>query len=296
MNGMGLTFQSGNSHRRVRASEILSRGSVQVHGANLFYEASGTAEDGPTLLLLHDSGGSSATWHGQMTGLAHRARCIVPDLPGHGRSEGVGCTSVEEYRQKVIAFLDALAIRWPVVLGGVCLGAAVAVDLALHVPDRVAGLVLAGLSPEGRACEETRAAAARGEVSDAFIKSLFSPFVSQRLLMDRLKRWRLTGPTTRHRDLTAVRKYPLGARLAAVTHPTLLVCGDCDAIATPEMVRELAATMSDVRAETISRAGCLCMAEQSQEFNKVISDFLAELQPEAPVEPEERQVWAYRRF
>src|SRR2546428_2104843 len=102
-----------------------SGGNLQVGGVELYYEASGP-EFGPTLLFLHESGGSVATWEQQLICLGGEVRCLALDLPGHGRSEGRPIPSVQAYREWVLGFLDALAIRQPVVVVGLCLGAAIA--------------------------------------------------------------------------------------------------------------------------------------------------------------------------
>jgi pimeloyl-ACP methyl ester carboxylesterase len=94
-----------------------------------------------------------------------------------------------------LGYLDALAIRWPIVLVGLCLGAALAVDLAAVRPDRVAGLVLTGTTPGGRSSVATRAPSARGEASSLL----------------------------RHVDLNALAQYDLPRALGALTHPTLFL-------------------------------------------------------------------------
>lgn len=288
----------GVNRRKVKGSDVLSRGSVQVGGESIYYEAAGMAENRPTILFLHESGGTSATWHGQLVGLAQQARCIVPDLPGHGRSEGVGHSQVSEYSRAVLSFLDALAIRWPVVVAGVCLGAAVAVDLALNAPERVAGLVLCGVSPSGRACEETRSAASRGEGRETFVRGLFGPGASERLLNENMRRWRLTGPIARFGALNAVHTYPIVDTLRRLIHPALIVSGQQDSIATPELICQLADEMAEAEVETLPRAGCMVMQEQSAQFNRIVGAFLDRVRPAVPnpVVPELRHVGGYRRF
>jgi pimeloyl-ACP methyl ester carboxylesterase len=266
-----------------------------VSGENVYYEASGVAESGPTILFLHESGGCSATWHGQLVGLAQTARCLAVDLPGHARSEGIGYNSIAEYRRSVIGFLDALAIRWPVVLAGVCLGAAVAVDVALHAKGRVAGLVLAGVSATGRASEAMRTRAALGEAPVEFVEELFCGQVAPRLLGDRLQRWRLTSPVVRHGDLTAVTDYPMAASLRRVSHPMLVIAGERDPVVAPDQVRTLVSGMPTARVVEMPDAGCLSMVERPALFNQTVARFLAECSPESPVGPELRRPGGYRR-
>lgn len=294
---MGLIYSSRINARRVKGSEIRSRGSVQVEGVSIYYETAGLAEHGPTVLFLHEGGGTAATWQAQLVGLSQGARCIAPDLPGHGRSEGLGRASVAEYSQAVLGFLDALAIRWPVAVVGVCLGSSIAVELALSAPDRVAGLVLGGLSEGGRACTATREAAARGEAAEAFVASLFSAAVPWQLVSAQMTRWRNTSPLVRHGDLLAQADYPLLDSLREVAHPVLLVAGERDALASPAVALEAEAIMADARVAVVPGAGCLCMAEHPAVYNRVAGDFLhGRLRPTSPVIPGEGQRGGYRRF
>lgn len=43
---------------------------------------------GPGLLLLHGTGSSLQSWRACLSGLAPHFSLLVPDLPGHGASEG----------------------------------------------------------------------------------------------------------------------------------------------------------------------------------------------------------------
>ncbi|MGE5672618.1 MAG: alpha/beta fold hydrolase [Mycobacterium leprae] len=287
---------TGRNSRRTRPADSLSRGSVLVDGESLFYEASGSDEKGRTLLFLHDSGGSSSTWQGQLSGLAERARCLAPDFPGHGRSEGTSFTTVAEYRRSIEAFLDALAIRWPVVVAGASLGAAVAVDLALHAPKRVEGLILAGPTAGGRCAGEVVEATARGEAPESFVTGLFGPNVHSQIVRDRLKRWRLTSPLARHADLTAVTGYQFDQAVQGVRHPVLFVAGGADSLASPEQVQALAVRLPDASVATIPGAGCLSMLEEPLLFNRQVAGFVAKLSPTVPVLSEERQPGGYWRF
>ncbi|HEY3364007.1 MAG TPA: alpha/beta fold hydrolase [Symbiobacteriaceae bacterium] len=292
---MVLLNIEGSIRRRSKGPDSLSRGSVQVRGENIYYEASGSVEEGPTILFLHESGGSAATWQGQLAGLAPGVRCLAPDLPGHGRSEGKGCGTVAEYRRVVLEFMDTLALRWPVIIAGACLGAAVAVDMAIHAPERVHGLILAGLCDGGRACVQTLSDAARGEALDGFVQDLFSGHTAQRLVGDHLKQWRLTSPLVRHGDLVALAGYSLSEALRRVKPPVVLIAGGHDSLATTQWAYAAAEEMPNACAIEIPDAGCLSMAEQPAAFNRIVLGFLSGLAPACPVALGARP-GGYRRF
>jgi pimeloyl-ACP methyl ester carboxylesterase len=293
---MFLRTSSANKRQYGNSSDVLSSGSVQVWGESLFYETSGRAEDGPTILFLHESGGASSTWHGQLSGLAKSVRCVAPDLPGHGRSEGMGHKTIDGYSQTVLAFLDALAIRWPVVIAGVCQGAAIAVDLALKAPDRVGALVLSGVTEELQACDRTLEAVWNGDMAQPFVESLFGPKVSRRVLMDKMSRWRATGNIVRYQDLKALRDYHLTERLPQVTHPMLLVAGELDRLVQPDRYVQIASSLQNARAVTVGKSGCMSMVEYPYGFNLVVSEFVARICPTQPIDTPLNQRGGYRRY
>src|SRR5262249_60897529 len=89
------------------------------------------------------SGGSSQVWKNQLDGLADLGLIMALDLPGHGRSGGSIPKRIDDAAAVVAGFLDAL--RLPrVVIGGHSMGGAIAQQLALSYPERVAGLILIG--------------------------------------------------------------------------------------------------------------------------------------------------------
>ena len=71
-------------------------------------------------------------------------RVLLLDLLGHGRSDKPGDARLhrfDRYAQQVIALLDHLAIDKAVV-GGVSLGADVALQVAVTTPQRLTGLII----------------------------------------------------------------------------------------------------------------------------------------------------------
>jgi pimeloyl-ACP methyl ester carboxylesterase len=293
---MLLRTSSATKRQFGNSSDVLSSGSVQVRGENLFYETSGRTEDGPTILFLHESGGASSTWHGQLSGLAKVVRCVAPDLPGHGHSEGMGYKSIDGYSQAILEFLDALAIRWPVVIAGVCQGAAIGVDMALKAPERVEALVLSGVTEELQACDRTLEAIWNGDISPSFVESLFGPKVSRRVLMDKMTRWRMTGQIVRYRDLKALRDYHLTERLTQIPHPVLLVAGEVDRLVPPERYEQMAQSLQNARSVSVVKSGCMSMVEYPYGYNRAVSEFVTRIRPTQPIDTSVSERGGYRRF
>lgn len=96
----------------------------------------------PPLVLVHGAGGSRHDWPHGLQQLPN-TRVLTLDLPGHGESPGPGRTSTLAYAQVVCGVLDDLNIPRAIIAGH-SMGGAIAQEIAIHMPDRAAGLILAG--------------------------------------------------------------------------------------------------------------------------------------------------------
>ena len=112
------------------------------------YRLSGLAAD-VTHVLLHGIGSGSASWVEQLRVAEGRSdlRVLAWEAPGYGQSTPVASASplATDYAERLWAWLDALAVRAPVVLVGHSLGCLMAASATLLQPWRVRRLVL--LSP-----------------------------------------------------------------------------------------------------------------------------------------------------
>ena len=96
------------------------------------------------MLLLHGIGRSLEDWAPQYQRLSAKHRVIALDLPGFGFSHRLPeLTTLESLARGVLDTLDALDERRPLHVIGNSLGGAVALQLLVLDPARVASLVLA---------------------------------------------------------------------------------------------------------------------------------------------------------
>ncbi len=116
-------------------------------GVRLHYLEAGS---GAPLVLLHGIGASFDDWEFQIPAFAKHFRVIAPDLRGFGKSERAGDYSVEQFAADVWALLDQLGIE-RISLVGHSMGGAVALQMAVDQPERIARLVLANTLPSFRA-------------------------------------------------------------------------------------------------------------------------------------------------
>jgi pimeloyl-ACP methyl ester carboxylesterase len=120
----------------------------------LHVEAAG---QGPGVVLAHGFGGSARNWRPQVRALRGRFRVVVYDARGHARSEApaeAAAYRASEWIADLGRAAAAAGDERPVV-GGLSMGAAVALRYALAHPERVRALVLA--SPPGRGGVAARA-------------------------------------------------------------------------------------------------------------------------------------------
>ncbi|WP_214104167.1 alpha/beta fold hydrolase [Acrocarpospora catenulata] len=100
--------------------------------------------EGRPVLCLHTAGQNGVQWrHTQSELAAHGYRVVVPDLPGHGRSEPAPNGPVRDIGRYAVwceRLIDQLGLENPYVVG-CSIGGRIGLDLAVRRGDRLAGVV-----------------------------------------------------------------------------------------------------------------------------------------------------------
>jgi len=255
----------------------------------LHVEAEG---DGPPLILGHGFGGSARNFRGQSRALVGRARVIRFDARGHARSAAP--TDAAAYTPA--AFVDDVGRvldregAGAAVVGGLSMGAGIALRFALAYPERTRGLVLAAFpaSAEVAGGYAALAEAFAARIDADGLEAAGAEFV-----------W---GPTSgldaagadlvrkgflEHqphaiahmlRGVIAVQPAVATLRpaLARVTIPTLVVVGERDRLSR-EPSRTLAEAIPGARLVEIPGAGHLVNLARPAEFNAAVAAFLDEM-------------------
>jgi 2-hydroxy-6-oxonona-2,4-dienedioate hydrolase len=122
----------------------MQSGLAPINGARIYYEMAG---EGDALVMIHAGVADSRQWDDAFAYFADRCRVLRFDTRGYGRSEPVD----GEYSNMadLLALLDHLELRQPLVVIGCSMGGGLALDFALAHPARVKALVLMGASPGG---------------------------------------------------------------------------------------------------------------------------------------------------
>ena len=138
-----LDEHSGSTSRRLTSVPPVTDGEFVFQGIKLSYEVHGT---GPQILVyLHGLLLDRYLNRPLANALAQAGnRIVLLDLPGHGMSDKprhAAMHRMDTYADCVVALLDHLGVE-KAVIGGVSLGANVALQCAAQAPDRVSGLLL----------------------------------------------------------------------------------------------------------------------------------------------------------
>lgn len=252
---------------------------VEVNGEQLFYTISQGAENAQTLVLVHGAGGSRLHWPAELRRLPG-ATVYTLDLPGHGRSGGQGCDTIEGYAEAVVGFLDALGIERAVITGH-SMGGAIAMTLALDFAGLVAGLALVGTG-------------ARLRVAPAILEGVRDDFEGSVELVTRfawsqeappalteLGRQALleSGPDVLLGDFAACDRFDVIERLGELKMPTLVIGGTADQLTPPKFARFLAEHIPNAQLALVEGAGHMVMLEQPAEVAKSVREFLPQKPP-----------------
>lgn len=119
-------------------------GFVDHGNVRLYYETAG--QDVP-FVMIHAGVADSRQWNNEFEFFARNYQVVRYDMRGYGKSEPV--EGEFNHLDDLIAVLNALEIREPVILMGCSMGGGLAMDFALTHPSRVKALIMVGSGPSG---------------------------------------------------------------------------------------------------------------------------------------------------
>lgn len=237
----------------------------------------------PPLILIHGAGGFHLSWPPQVRRLADQ-RVYAIDLPGHGKSEGVGRQSIEDYTEDVIAFMKSIEVH-SAVIAGHSLGSAIAVTLALKYPRLVLGLILIGGGAKLRVSPAILEGASKSSTFDSAVKMVndcsFGPHTPPRLKELATERMANVRPAVLHGDYLACEAFNVLDRLEKIKTPTLIICGTEDRMTPLKYSKYMHDRIPNSRLEVVDGAGHMLMLEQPGVLADSISVFMDDLSPRA---------------
>jgi 3-oxoadipate enol-lactonase len=233
------------------------------------------------IIFLHGVGSDKSVWKPQLDHFGRTRRSLAFDYPGYGESDFVEDATREDFAAAVLAGMDDLGIERAHICG-LSLGGVIAIALHNAAPERCASLIIAdsfAVHPQGEAILE------RGLAASSDLRALAEGRVGA-LLATRDPAVR--GEVIETMAAISPESYRIGARAvwladqreraAAIRVPTLVLCGDQDAITPPSLSEELAALIPGAKLSIIESASHIANLDKPAEFNAAIDGFLATIE------------------
>lgn len=244
-------------------------------GERLFYALHRGEGARTAVVLVHGAGGSHVHWPAALRRLPG-ATVYALDLPGHGRSEGEGRRSIGAYRDVVRAFLEAAGLERAVLVGH-SMGGAIALEVALRYPQRLAGLVLVGSGARLRVAPALLQALREDypRAVETLVQWLFAESASEQARRAARRQLLEANPQVVYGDFLACDAFDVMGELPRVETPTLVLCGTEDRMTPLKYSEYLAAHIPGARLEAIPGGGHMVMLEQSEPVAQAVAAFLA---------------------
>lgn len=248
---------------------------VRVRDLAISYERS--ASEGATpILFVHGAGGNAAGWRGM---LARLPDALAVDLPGHGGSEGGGAWSVADYAAFLAEFLAAADLEGAV-LAGHSMGGAVAIELALTRPERLAGLALIGTGGRLRVTQQILQYTSRPtNAADlaVFSRLSFGPEAPEALVAAHAEEALASWNAMANADFRACDAFDRLADLGRIAAPTLVVCGREDALTPVKFSKKLAEAVPGAELRVLAGVGHMPALEAPEALGRLLAEFRARL-------------------
>ena len=274
--GVGAYLHALAAHAGIDADGVMppAERRIEIGGSAFRYLDWGPA-NAPAIVLLHGGGQSARTWDACCLLLARRYRCFALDQRGHGDSDwsADGAYDFDDHARDVAGFIDALALRAPLLVG-MSMGGINATAYATHHAAKLRGLVSVDVGPEVRIEAVERLmrgmgayryfaspADAAGRLSGLGARrprELLQATLAHNLRQDSAERWTWKyDPRTLSERTTEEILEPrqaLWARLSTVTCPTLVIRGADSEIFAPADAERFTRALPHGRCVTVPAA------------------------------------------
>src|SRR5262245_13316055 len=248
---------------------------ITVNGATLYYEDTGSGSE--TLVFMHGLGWSGRMFDPQIERFAPSYRCINIDLRGHGGSElTAGGYEMESLADDAAAIIEKLGAA-PCHFVGWSIGGFIGLRLAARKPALLRTLTLIGASePSGAETSFSfkllpylitvlgPTMVTGNYMAGQFSQSYLKDPRNAQMVAELRRRFQTNRRQGIVRAATAViSQRPLGAELAKIRLPVLVINGDADTIIAPAAARATAEKVRGAKFVAVS-GGHACNIESGQ--------------------------------
>ena len=244
--------------------------------AGIYYFDNGGDWARPAVILIHGAGGNNLYWPPEIRRMKDQ-RIYAIDLPGHGKSEGIGLQSISDYAHSVLDFMEALKIHKAVFVGH-SMGGAIALWLGIHNPSRTLGLGLISTAPRLRVApalvSSSSVAATLPEAIKFTISMAFGPHADPHVKELAAQRMEETRYPVLHGDFLACEVFDETSLLGRAKAPALIVCGSEDRMTPVRYSEVLHSRLKKSLLHIVDGAGHMVMLEQPMLVANILNLFL----------------------
>ena len=243
---------------------------------DLYYFDSKKGEAESPIILIHGAGGTHLHWPYNLRRINNH-RVFAPDLPGHGKSEGLGEQSVAKYAEIISNWVEKIGIKKAVFVGH-SMGGAIAQTIALKYPEKVAGLILvstgARLQVNKDLLHKLSSAASTPAAVENLIKWSYLQGTDAGFLAKMKEQLLQIRSSVLYGDFLACDGFDTTDDLSAVKAPTLIICGDQDKMTPIDLSKQLRTLISHAEFQIIPEAGHMVMLEKPEAVAKAVAAFI----------------------
>ena len=257
---------------------------IKANGIHVNYQVDG-AEGAPWLVLCNSLATDLSMWDEQAAELKRSFRVVRYDQRGHGGTDAPADRyTFDLLIADVIALLDALAIT-RAHFGGLSMGGATALGLALRHPDRIDRAIICdsgcASSPATSQQWEERIAVARAQGMAALVEPTIARWFPPDTVaanpphLDRVRAMIRATPVNGFIGCAAaLADHDFRSAVGTVTRPVLFMVGEKDGT-TPAAMRQMHATLAGSAFVELPGAGHISNLDQPARFTRAIAEFLA---------------------
>lgn len=248
--------------------------------AGIYYAQSDEGhKDQPPIILIHGAGSSHLIWPSEIRRLVGQ-RVLAIDLPGHGKSAGVGLQSISSIANQMVEFLAALGLYQAVFVGH-SMGGAVALELAIQHPTHVAGLGListgAYLGIDPSFLENLSNPLTVPSALAAFRQRAFGSQANPALVERCLQSMKDIRTSVLYGDWRACADFDQRESISRAEAPTWVIVGSEDQLTPVAYAHFLAGKLPAARLQIIPGASHMALIEHPARIAQGLQQFLAAL-------------------
>jgi len=252
---------------------------IVLHQHLTHYEVIGR---GQPILFLHSWLGSWRTWMPTMEVVAERYRAIALDFWGFGDSVSRNqSTTIDDYVDQVLSFLDAMGMFPPHVVGH-GLGGVVAIRAAAAQPERFGKIMVAGTPILGELLQQVVRPSGIGRLlgrstssTDLWVKLVRQASNGDAAFAEIVEDIEATNPATLQGVIDEISVLDLRPEIALLPQPLLAIYGGRDRMLSAEHGQQIAEAHGTFRQVlTFDKSGHFPFLDQPAQFNRALLDFV----------------------